>query len=642
MGISPGSDVDLHELSPAERAEELLRRLGKLPPKPESNGHGYLEDIPDPGDSTRSAEEQEIDQVIERIDIREAYMRLIGKMIPASTQNRVEGIMISCPLPGHPDLDPSAWLNTETKLWFCGGCQVGGDIYDLAAIHFGYDLATYKSKENFPKLRKQLAECYGFTFTKGITGKVYVTPPSDVPVLPPSTEIPEPAETTELEIPSEALAPVVQLLPTSSPSGANVDSAKIDWEALLPENTFLRLWMEACTINHLPHEYYFWIGLQALGFAAGRNIWLRDNPNVRPNLFVCLYGPTGVGKSTSLHPYLDLLRSVLKFTGDDDKYTDPKGVKLIPMPGSAEALLDSFVHTVFDPTTNAPHHSAPISGLLKIEELSGFIAKASRPGSTLKDILIDIYDGHHQLTSHTRSSGKVTARSPFGQIVSTTQPKSIHNFLRKSDAESGFLNRWVLVSGPSRMEPKSYGDTPIDTSQAEDAYRDIVAWAITPHEYVLKDGAYDEWDHFFQTKLSDYKTGRRELDSIASRVDLTLKKVIILLTVNEKLPQPTAETVRRAVALYDYLRTVYDAFTQDIVFSEITECQDVIISTVQKFQNKQKRYPTRREIVNSLKKKFSTDIQVKAFRHLVELNMLEELPPEAGKTGMTRYRYAEA
>lgn len=636
--------MSLDDLSPQQRAEELRRRLGKSPlaTKSKEFDSDLVPEIP----AQSSVEDQEIDQVIASIDLAEAYSRLIGKMVP--TTRRDEGVMISCPLPWHPDTNPSAWLNLEKKLWFCGGCQRGGDIYDLAAVKFNYDIDNYKTKEIFPKLRRELAKEYGFQVVKGLN-KTYLVPPdltptngSPVPVTLPTPEIADNENKVET---SDNVGGVVLSFPSPDKipeTSSGLDDLQIDWHKIAPPDTFLRTWMEACTIDDLPHEYYFWLGLQALGFAAGTNILLQDYQPVKANLFVCLYGKTGIGKSRSLAPYLRLLNDVMPWTGEDDPTTDPSGVLHLSSPGSSEALIDSFTFEVLDPATSKLDHLAQVKGLLKIEEFASFISRASRTGSSLKETLIEMYDVlRTKVTTHSRKSGITQASSPFCQMITTTQPRAIHAYLRKTDAESGFLNRWVLAAGKPRVTPIAYGHTAIDISKAARFLRDITAWAMDEKLYILEGDALEAWQEFFYSKLTEIKSGKEDVDNMSARIDLTLKKIIILLCVNEKLEKPTGDAVRRAVSLYEYLTVTYSSFSKDIIFNDVTGCQQKIVAIVEHYQDEYKKCPTRRDINKMLGGKYETEIQVKAFRHLIELDVIQELEPDKGSKGV-RYKYAQA
>ena len=121
--------------------------------------------------SDSESSDPEMDAAIESIDIISAYRKWCGKSEPR-VGSRTESIKVSCPNPDHPDADPSAWINTEKKTWYCGKCEEGGDVYDLAAIYFGYPRPGYKEGQEFHKLRQQMAEDFGYVVKKVAGGTV--------------------------------------------------------------------------------------------------------------------------------------------------------------------------------------------------------------------------------------------------------------------------------------------------------------------------------------------------------------------------------------------------------------------------------------------------------------------------------------
>jgi hypothetical protein len=131
---------------------------------PESGEHESISDrpkfdpalIPDPGPSRHS--DDDIDTLLDGVGIVDAYSRWCGKMVP-DVRGRSEGIMISCPVPGHTDANPSAWMNSDKQLWFCAVCDQGGDKFDLAGFHHGIDARSNPSL--FPELRRKMAEDLG-------------------------------------------------------------------------------------------------------------------------------------------------------------------------------------------------------------------------------------------------------------------------------------------------------------------------------------------------------------------------------------------------------------------------------------------------------------------------------------------------
>jgi hypothetical protein len=396
--------------------------------------------------------------------------------------------------------------------------------------------------------------------------------------------------------------------------------------------------MEQTTIDDLPHEFYYGLGLQALGFAGGRNNVLTDFQDVKPNLYICLYGRTGLGKSRSMRPYLQLIEEAFPFSAD--KTSDPEGVKIIPTPGSGESVIDAFRWDVFDSSTNQFDHMAEISGLVRHEELSGLVSRAARQGSSIKEVLMEMYDVHNgDVTTHSRTSGVAKAHNPFCQMISTTQPNAIHAFLRRVDIESGFLNRWLFMAGVPRVAPIAYGGVFQDIAIPTQLLKDTYVWARTGHKFHLQGDALDAWIGFFKSEMSPYKSGQVAQESIFSRVDLILKKIIICLTINEKQDQPTGEIVERAIALYPYLKVTYSMFAKDITFNDVTDCQSRIITIIEGSLANEKTPPTKRDISRMLARKFDGETIVRALRNLVDLGLIEENATVAGVRGRPTLRY---
>lgn len=654
------------ELTPAERAAQLQARLSSNikvfekpsppPPKwdadlvPEKESNGYVP----------TEEDRRLDAFLASLDIIDGYVKLCGKMIPDPNNRRKEGIKISCPRPDHPDHDPSAWISTDKQLWCCGPCGFdGGDIFDLAALKFGYPRPEYKTNGDFPKLRRQLAEFYGFTFVKGVGGTEYGVPPQEAqeatPPPPPPIAIPAPPQpppslvTSAPPVVPDNVGPAkVIAFPGTELEDVPeaIKKLSLDWTELCTPGTFLAEWQHANLVaieQDLPHEYFLFAAKQALGFACGSNIMLADFQPVKPNFFVCLYGPTGIGKTRSTIPYRQLLAEVMPFTGDD-KLNDPEGVLLLPTPNSSEALIDNFVFEVLDPSTMKRDHLGSVKGLVTIEEFSSFMARASRMGSTMKDAFIEFKDvpRGRTVTIHSRTTGVVTAYSPFMQVLTTTQPKAIHAFTRRTDTESGLLNRWLFVVGWPRIAPLAYGHKSANISKSADLLRDIVRWAQTERLYQLTGNALAVWTDFFNENMAPMKSGQIEVDSMVSRIDYSLKQIIVVLSANEMLDQPSDAVVEKAIKYFPYLRTTFGMVSGDIVHSESAECQDAIVKVVAQYEAATKRYPTRRDIVRGLGSKFDSETILKSFKILVDLDLIEEIRPQAGDPGRPTTRYMNA
>ena len=82
----------------------------------------------------------------DNISIRTIYTTFVPKV--GGIGRPVSGgkeTFIRCPSPSHVDKKPSAWMQEREGLWFCAGCQVGGDVFDLAAYATGQPLPGYRT-----------------------------------------------------------------------------------------------------------------------------------------------------------------------------------------------------------------------------------------------------------------------------------------------------------------------------------------------------------------------------------------------------------------------------------------------------------------------------------------------------------------
>lgn len=623
-------------MTPEERAAFLLSKMknrttaitGK-PVERESIAPKYDADlIPDIEPGGLTPEQIQQDALIDSIDIVDAYTRFIGKMTP-DPKGRTESIMISCPTPGHADANPSAWMNSDKKTWFCGGCQVGGDLYDLAAIHFGID---YKSdpKNLFPVLKDKVAEAYGFRITynevtKQETVSEIIHEPDPEPTPPSLTVVPEPDEdeedhSWELEL--------------------DASDIRIEWDQIIPPNTFMYEWMTSLCIDAVPHEYHFWTGVMALGFASNRQVTLRDKIPVKGNLFVCLYGPTGSGKTQAIYPLRRLIEETLPW--QEDPISGPTGVKVVPMPASGEGMIDSFRADIKDPSTMKTIDLKPVSGMLIQNEFSSLIARGERQGSTMSDTVIDMYDAVEgfPISTNSRTSGVVSALSPYMSIITSTQPKRIKSFLRKTDLESGLLNRFIIAGGVKRMKGQAVQDDEPDLTAAIDFFRNLVNANKGERQIPLRNSAAYPLLQDFYTKYIEPYQDDPDQDGVFARIDLTLKKLILAFCINENKTEPDADLMERVLRLYPYLRVTYSHLTDTLHLTDTGELEDKIKTFCALYEKKHGKPAANRDIVRHIGKKFTLEDQARAMKNLIAMEQIKpvEFKPTRGPA-TTRFQF---
>lgn len=567
-------------------------------------------------DVVLSAEEIALDHEIKAIGIIEAYNRWCGKMhVPENHPN--EG-KVRCPNPAHPDHRPSAWLNKDKDLWHCGSCAMGGDHWDFAAWHLGYPVPGYrKDKQMFRELREKIAGELGYSKYTTANGTILSRTP---PTVDPDPQENDEAATEDEPPPSVAKSNVVQLhIVEEEDYAAAVGAAvpSIDWRQLVTPDTFLSAWMEETTKDTCPEEFHFWTGMMALGFSVGRNRVLLDNPRVVPDIFVCLTGPSGTGKSRAKSHLKQVLAQALPFDHSDPL---PMGIKMGGSPGSGEILVDTFVHKIEDPSLpNAPQKDWPIRVYLEFDEMSSLVARGSRQGSSLKPQLMEIYDAPYSISAPSRGAGHVIALQPFGQVLTTTQNRSIREIVGAKDDAAGFINRWVFVTGP-RKKQKAINLHVTDYSEPVKYLKGVHNWAMTPKDVTFTPDALAAFEDFYEEVFA-LKDKTEESTAIFNRIDLLLKKLILLLAINERTELITEEHVAKLKALYPYLLETYGVVKVAMQTTESSELEGKIYAAVVRYYDRKKSGITM-NYLRKLVKGVESEVMLKTINQMIKLEML--------------------
>ena len=656
----------------ARLKRESEERKGALPVEEPEPTRPALSIVPDPAPAVehdddlipdiepgydRTEADDEIDNLVDSIDIIEAYRRWCGKMTP-NPRGKRESVMISCPKPEHPDRTPSAWLNLDKETWFCGSCQEGGDKFDIAAMFYGFPIPGYKDGKNFPNLRRKIAEDLGYVIKRSLGGTEYLerveveseTDSGPAP-KPASVSAPEPdisdtdSETGSEEPVVEASEPVVEISEPVSPVLVlpSVDDLEdediieyptIDWYEITPPDSFLRRWMEATRHDDLPEEFYFWLGMQALGLAAGRDTTLADAPPIYANLYICLFGKSGQGKSRAQRALTDLLREALPYDHDDPTST---GTYVVPTPGSAEALIDAFSKPIYDPSDPKKLMGhASVRGYVRFDELSSLTARGSRSGSVMKPTLMQFFDAEYKVELKTRGSGLALAQEPFATCTTSTQPKAVRELLTSTDADSGFLNRWIFACGRDKRKV-SFGRRGIDITDSVEALRNARAWCSMNHSIDLTDAAYEVWDEFFHNVLEPAR--RDEEQPMLTRTDLHIKKIMLLFAIDRGERRVSAQTAQDAISLWEYLRRSYKMLGGEIGMGPLEEARAIVRDAIERYEHRYKRAISRRELRNLIsKKRVALEHYARVLKLMQEVGEIEEVLTKTSN-GKTTERY---
>lgn len=681
--------TDDKPLSFRERRKQQLLAMGKpLPPELQDEDEpiklktfvdqtSEFSDYVPEDEYQQSDADQLIENTINSIEILDAYQTYIGKEIVWKEDHLDEGMHVSCPMPNHPDKNPSAWINKTKKTWFCGACEIGGDVLTLAAIAKGYNLQSYQDGVEFVRLRESVAADHGVHTKRTPGGQLIAWTDEPQPTL--VTSIPE--STSSAPDTCRHGNPLAYACPTceaedevvvkadekdeleskstqfSTESSTNLTSVvtpisleiedeifdypSLDWKSFVPQGTFLHEYLTAASIDDSPEEYHFWNGMIALAHAAGKKVTLSDDRPVYGNLQICLLGETGMGKSKSRAYLEDLVEKFFPFN-----QADGTGVLQAPQPGSGEALVDLFSHPITDPSTGRwSGQLAPINGFVDFDEFSGILSRIDRQGGTLEQILMGFADTKKRIAVTSRKSGVATAENSFCSILATTQPRSLRGFLNKNMEHSGFLNRWIFAPGIAKESQTLGGlhsNIHVDMSRAEDQYKFIKGWAAKDRVLLVSSEALHEVNGYLKNFIFPLK--KKENTDLLKRLDLMYKKMLLILTINMRREQVPLEAHYGAKAIVEYMISAFALVHTEIGKTISHEIVSDIERAIVAVYNKQtiKKGVSAREIGKFLKSKNYTVEQIR--RKLEDMEKLEyiELAPAQPGPGRPSIRYRMA
>lgn len=674
--------LELQAKTYAERSATVEQPV-QPPPLPVFNPI-LIPDIDSP--SERTEEDRELDRILGDVDIVTAYTRWCGKMQPKVSPGRTESIMISCPKPEHADKNPSAWLNTDKQTWYCGGCQEGGDSYDIAAMRHGFPVPGYKAGAMFHKLRRTMAEDLGYTFNSKSGGGNEIIPPVML-VPPPVQSIPPPAAPAPpptlqlLQTAPVSSPPILQVVPTPpvaphvmppmqetpvpAPQFAapvivipnnvySIDAASdafdpeldsdenvhsLDWRSILHgyEDTFLYKWTEAASHDYGAEEYHLFNGLQMIGLTAGRDVTtVAANRVIIPNLSICLLGRTASGKSTSQGYMRNALNEIMP---ENDMGMIHEGVRLVGEVASGEALIGVFEKKVAVSST-MPSSYVPVKGMVEFDELSTILGKSSMMGSTLKMRMMQFIDGQGIISNISQTHGRRMAKDSFAAFTTGSQPKALRKLLDSQDVASGFLNRWLFVSGPKKEQFDFIGGVLIDFSKALDKLAILNVWCKKPtpnspartlpwDEDAFR--AYNTW-----IKPINDRIGASD-DDLLARVKAHYFKLMLCFAVNRHAMSISLAEVAFIQNIHEYVMANYKLVGAQVGMTVDQEIVDRVYNYIKRKEQMigtELVGPSRSEMYRTLKTKNIKDKQINdAVDTLIKGNRIEEFKVNTGKRG---------
>jgi hypothetical protein len=316
-----------------------------------------------------------------------------------------------------------------------------------------------------------------------------------------------------------------------------------------------------------------------------------------------------------------------------------RSVDVMLSPASAEVLISAFVNPIIDPLDPKKIAGyAPVRGLIEFNELSSLVGRASRKGNVLKPTLMELYDGARVVQTMSMTHGKKRAENPFGSLFTTAQPKALRTLLQDDDASSGFLNRIVFATAtPKPRIP--IGGKRIEIDAAIEPLRAVQGWAGFGRVVSWSDESVKVFTEFFHKTL--YPIQQADDTGLLNRMDLLIKKLILLLCINEHSGVVEAQHVEKVIDMLPYLTAAYGVPAIHIGSTINSDIQDELLKHINRHSAKG-GITLRLLMINIKRKKFPLDQVAKTLKHLTELGFIEAQASPPGSVGRPTVKYKTA
>jgi hypothetical protein len=198
-------------------------------------------------------------------------------------------------------------------------------------------------------------------------------------------------------------------------------------------------------------------------------------------------------------------------------------------------------------------------------------------GSVFQPTLIEFYDMGNSVSSTAAGVGTERfAFKPFCSVLTTVQPEVLGTLFNDLDETSGFLNRWLFITGP-RKKKQLFNRNIIELGPAVIALRKIHSWAAKKPKVtwsVEAEELFEEaWAEYIQQDVEQSKAA-------LARIDLVIKKLGLLLAINEMSTTVTRDMLERVLVMYPYLKKNTELKTSNMSNNENVNLDKVLIEVI--------------------------------------------------------------
>lgn len=207
-----------------------------------------------------------------------------------------------------------------------------------------------------------------------------------------------------------------------------------------------------------PMLFRKWTGIFTVAAALERKVWVRTNKGqLFPNMYVCIIGPAGVGKTVAASIAGDFLSQL------EDHHIGSTSVTRASLIDDLRDANRSIVRLTDNPPT------VNFNSLCVISNELGVLIPSYE--NDFMNILTDLWDCREYSERRRTKDLKFKIQNPQLNLIAATTPSYLNNLIPEGAWDQGFLSRMLLVySGES--EPV---DLFTETNRSEQQEHDLLA-----------------------------------------------------------------------------------------------------------------------------------------------------------------------
>lgn len=303
------------------------------------------------------------------------------------------------------------------------------------------------------------------------------------------------------------------------------------------KQSFLLDFARLCEGTEIPPTYSVWAAIGGISCVLARRVWVDVGPYVLyPNMYICLIGASGSGKSTAINLVENLLRTL-----------EPQP-NIVAQKLSPEALIDALR---IQETVNCKQLLREKNeGFVLSDELSTFLNRTSYEAG-LGSLLINFFDCKNHFEYRTKTGGSQPVHRSCLGILSGSTPDWLMGAIPDTAVGGGLASRFVFVYVDTPQPPVPFPEFGAEKQKLSERLQlRLQRLAMHQGRYSFSEDARAFWirlyHEFAQGKKAELNADRLTAGYGARRFS-HLAKLAMIMAASESM-RPTIEELHLSAA----------------------------------------------------------------------------------------------